>query len=105
MASLIKRGKVYYAQYMVGKRAKRISLDTTSLQLAKEKVRQLESSLYRGGDNPLPSKTPVADVVTDYIEYMRTRRPPGVVSGISTIFVKHSARSVPPSLSKIQKSA
>lgn len=74
MASLIKRDKVYYAQYMVGKRAKRISLDTTSLQLAKEKVRQLESSLYRGGDNPLPSKTPVADVVTDYIEYMRTRK-------------------------------
>jgi len=74
MASLIKREKIYYAQYMVGKRAKRISLETSSLQLAKDKVRQLESSLYRGGDNPLPSKTPVAQVVTAYIEYMRTRK-------------------------------
>lgn len=74
MACLIKRENIYYAQYMVGKRAKRISLDTSSLQLAKEKIRQLESSLYRGGDNPLPSKTPVAQVVTDYIEYMRTRK-------------------------------
>jgi len=65
MAGLIKRGKIYYAQYYQGKRQKRISLDTSSLQLAKEKVRQLESSLYRGGDNPLPSKTSVAQVVTD----------------------------------------
>jgi len=74
MASLIKRENIYYAQYMVGKRAKRISLDTSSLQLAKEKIRQLESSLYRGGDNPLPTRTPIADVVTKYIEYMQTRK-------------------------------
>lgn len=74
MASLIKRDTIYYAQYMVGKKAKRVSLETSSLQVAKEKVRQLESSLYRGGDNPLPSKTPVSQVVTDYIEYMRTRK-------------------------------
>lgn len=74
MASLIKRGKVFYAQYMVGKRAKRISLETSSLQVAKDKVRQLESAFYRGNDNPLPTKTPIADVVTDYIEYMRTRK-------------------------------
>ena len=74
MASLIKRGNFYYAQYMVGKKAKRVSLETSSLQLAKDKVRQLESSFYRGGDNPLPTKTPIADVVTDYIEYMGTRK-------------------------------
>lgn len=50
MASLIKRGTIYYAQYMVGKKAKRISLDTSSLQLAKDKLRTLESSLFRGND-------------------------------------------------------
>jgi hypothetical protein len=33
MASLITRGKIYYAQYMVGQKAKRISLKTESLQL------------------------------------------------------------------------
>ena len=74
MASLIKRGNVYYAQYMTGKRAKRVSLDTSSLQLAKEKIRQLESALYRGHDNPLPTKTPIATVVTRYIEHMCTHK-------------------------------
>jgi hypothetical protein len=74
MASLIKRGTTYYAQYMVGQKSKRISLDTSSVQLAKEKLRQLESSLYRGEDNPLPTKTPLAKVVTDYVASMRSRK-------------------------------
>ena len=38
------------------------------------KLRQLESALYRGNDNPLPTKTPIATVVTDYIDNMRTRK-------------------------------
>jgi len=74
MAGLIKRGKKFYAVYYVGKKQKRIALDTDSLQLAKEKVRQIESSLYRGDDSPLPTKTPIATVVTSYIEYMQTRK-------------------------------
>ena len=74
MASLIKRGNQYYAQYMVGKRAKRVSLETSSLQLAKEKLRQMESALYRGHDSPLPTKTPIATVVADYIEGMWARK-------------------------------
>jgi hypothetical protein len=59
---------------MVGKKAKRVSLETSSLQLAKDKLRQLESSFYRGGDNPLPTKTPISEVVSDYIKYMQTRK-------------------------------
>src|SRR5690242_20599449 len=74
MAGLHKRGNVYYALFYVGKKQKRVSLETDSLQLAKEKVRQLESALYRGNDNPLPTKTPIADVVTDYIKHMQTRK-------------------------------
>jgi len=74
MAGLIKRSNVYYAVYYIGKKQKRVSLETSSLQLAKEKIRQLESSLYRGNDNPLPTKTPIADVVTGYIEHMRARK-------------------------------
>jgi len=74
MASLIKRGTSYYAQYMVGKKAKRISLETSSLQLAKDKLRTLESSLFRGNDNPFPTKTPIADVVTKYVEDMKARK-------------------------------
>lgn len=37
MASLKKRGKNYYAQDYVGSRQLRVSLHTTSLQVAKEK--------------------------------------------------------------------
>lgn len=74
MAGLISRGDVYYAVYYVGKKQKRVSLETSTLQLAKEKLRQLESALYRGNDNPLPSKTPIATVVTNYIESMRSRK-------------------------------
>ncbi len=59
MASLRKRGNVYYAQYYVGKRQKRVSLETSSLQVAKEKIRQIESALVREVDIPLPTKTPV----------------------------------------------
>jgi hypothetical protein len=60
MASLKKRGDVYYAQYYVGGKQKRVTLDTPSLQIAK----QIESSFYQGNDIPLPTKTPIADVVT-----------------------------------------
>jgi len=47
VASLKKRSGVYYAQWYVGPKQKRISPDTESYQLAKEKLRQLESSLAR----------------------------------------------------------
>ncbi len=74
MASLKKRGKVYYAQYYIGGKQKRVNLGTESLQVAKEKIRQLESSLYRGDAVPLPTKTPIAKAVTDYVEYMRCHK-------------------------------
>lgn len=74
MAGLIKRGKKYYAVYYVGKKQKRVALETDSLQLAKDKLRDIESALFRGNDPQLPTKTPIADVVKDYIENMRTRK-------------------------------
>ncbi|MHB8174371.1 MAG: tyrosine-type recombinase/integrase [Nitrospirota bacterium] len=72
MASLKMRGKIYYAQYNVGNRQKRVSLETTSRQLAKEKIRQIESALVRQVDIPLPTKTPIGDVVEAYIQHMKT---------------------------------
>ena len=72
MASLKKRGRTYYAQYYVGGRQKRVSLETASLQMAKHKLRELESSLLQGIENPFPTRTPIADVVTDYIDHIRT---------------------------------
>jgi integrase len=72
MASLKKRGTTYYAQYYVGMQQKRVCLDTSSLQVAKEKVRQIESAMLRGNDLILPTKTPVAQVVTAYVDYLHS---------------------------------
>lgn len=72
MASLKKRGNLWYAQYYLGRTQKRISLQTTSYAIAKEKLRRLESGLAQGDDNPLPSRTPIAEVLTAYVEHVRT---------------------------------
>ena len=71
MASLIDRNGVYYIQYCVSGKARRVSTGTESLQLAKEKLRQFESAQMRGEENPLPSRTPIADVVSAYVAHIR----------------------------------
>jgi integrase len=76
MASLKKRGKTYYAQYYVGSRQRRVSLHTTSLQVAKEKIRQIESAQARGTDIPLPTRTPLAKVLKAYILNLNTVKTP-----------------------------
>ena len=72
MASLKRRRKMYYAQYYVGNRQKRVSLETTSLQVAKEKLRQVESNLARGELALLPTKIPLPDILNRYVEHIRT---------------------------------
>lgn len=42
---------MYYAQYYIGTKQKRVSLGTDSLQVAKERIRQIESALVRGTEN------------------------------------------------------
>jgi hypothetical protein len=74
MACLIKRGKGYYAQYYQGKHPKRVSLHTSSLQIAKEKARQIESAQFAGQDCPLPTKTGLADILTRYVEHVRATK-------------------------------
>lgn len=72
MACLKRRSGVYYAQYYIGSKQKRVSLGTDSYQVAKEKLRQLESSLAAGDANPLPTKTPLARVLSEYVRHIRT---------------------------------
>ncbi|OPY63423.1 MAG: hypothetical protein A4E57_03781 [Syntrophorhabdaceae bacterium PtaU1.Bin034] len=62
MASLKKRGKMYYMQYYVGKKKVVRSLGTSSLQIAKEKIRQHESAQFRGEEVAMPTRTPIAEV-------------------------------------------
>ena len=76
MAGLLKRGKIFYAVYRMGGREIRASLETDSKQLAKEKLRQLESSLARGQSNPLPSKTSLPEILTAYVGHIRTVKTP-----------------------------
>ena len=72
MASLIYRENVYYLQYCVSGKARRRSLHTDSLQIAKEHLRQFESAQVRGIDSPLPSRTPIPKVLSRYVQYIRT---------------------------------
>lgn len=74
MASLKKRGNTYYAQYYVGEKQIRRSLQTSSYPLAKEKLRKLESSLYQGEEITGPTKTPTAKIVAAYVDYVRTTK-------------------------------
>ncbi len=76
MACLKKRGKTYYAQYNLGGQQKRVSLHTSSLQIAKEKIRQIESAIARGTDIPLPTRTPVSQVVKAYVQYLNAVKTP-----------------------------
>ncbi|MCP4375253.1 MAG: hypothetical protein GY794_03615, partial [bacterium] len=76
MASLKKRGKKYYAQYYVGSKQRRICLQTESYQVAREKLRKLESSLAQGDENPLPSRTSIGNALTAYVKHIRTVKTP-----------------------------
>ena len=74
MASLIRRDSVFYIQYCVSGKARRISTGTDNSQIAKEKLRQFESAQLRGEDNPLPGKTPIAQVVQAYVDHIRVHK-------------------------------
>ncbi len=76
MACLRKRGNKYYAQYYVGRRQKRVSLNTSCLQIAKEKLRQLESSLHRGEEAPLPTRTRIEEILQRYADHVRIVKTP-----------------------------
>lgn len=70
MASLKKRGGIYYEQYYVGDKKKLVSLRTSSLQIAKEKLRQHESARYWGEEIIMATRTPIADVAGNFVRNM-----------------------------------
>jgi integrase len=76
VASLIKRGNAYYLQYSVGGKVRRVSTGTDSFQLAREKQRQYESARLRGEDNPLPTRTPLAEILGAYADHVRAVKRP-----------------------------
>ncbi len=76
MASLIKRNGTFYLQWYVGAKIRRQSLRTKTLQVAKEKLRQFQSAQHRGIDDSLPTRTPIADVITAYVDHIRDVKTP-----------------------------
>lgn len=76
MASLVKRNGTYYLQWYVGKKIRGRTLRTSVHQIAKEKVRQFESAQLRGLDDPLPTRTPIPQIVSAYVEHIRHVKTP-----------------------------
>lgn len=68
---IIKRGPVYYIRCSIAGKKRKVSTGTDGLQVAKEKLRQFESAQAQGVDSPLPSKTPIASVLTAYVTHIR----------------------------------
>lgn len=71
MPSLLNRNGVYYAQTCIGGKIRRQSLRTRNLQVAKEKFRRIESRHAQGDDNPLPTRTPIPEVLAAYARHIR----------------------------------
>lgn len=61
----------FYIQYYVGQTQYCHSTETDCYQLAKEELRQFESAQARG-ENPLPTRTPIAEIVAAYVEHIRS---------------------------------
>ena len=79
MASLKKRpgNPIFYIQFYVGTQQRRISTETDSFQRAKEKLRQFETAQARGDITcGLPTKTPIAEVLTEYVDHIRSAKTP-----------------------------
>lgn len=74
MAHLFQRGRVFYLKYYINGKQKEISLRTDVLQIAKEKKRQFESGRAQGLDNPLPTRTPLPQIVQGYVDHIRARK-------------------------------
>lgn len=73
MAGLKLRGSTYYLTHYVNGKKQAVSLDTDSLQVAKEKRRQFESAQAQG-NNCLPTRTPIPDVLSAYVEHIRAAK-------------------------------
>lgn len=76
MASLRNRDGIYHIQFYVGGKQKRVSLGRIPYQMAKAKLAQFELAQLQGLDNPLPSKTRIAEILTAYVAHIRAFKTP-----------------------------
>ncbi|MCE5327257.1 MAG: tyrosine-type recombinase/integrase [Planctomycetaceae bacterium] len=79
MAGLFKRNGIFYAKWYIAGQPRKVSLKTGSIQIAKAKLRQIEGQLDQGEENPLPTKTPLAQAVKTYLDHIRVAKSPNSV--------------------------
>ena len=65
-----KRGNVYYLHYFENGIRQRISLQTSKLQIAKDKQRHFESARARGENNVFPTQTLLERAISAYCKHM-----------------------------------
>jgi len=91
MASLVRRKNgAYHLDYYVGDKRLRQSLGTTNRKVAEAKKLKFELDRTQGIDNPLPSKTPLPEILDAYVAHLRANKPPksaqNMVYYLRTIF-------------------
>jgi hypothetical protein len=77
MAFLFKRkdrDEIYYIERSVNGQIIRESTGTHVLQIAKQKLLDAQTAEIRGEDLFKPTRTSIADVLTKYVAYIRTRK-------------------------------
>jgi len=74
MAYLFKRGSIHYVKIYVAGKQKGKSLGTGVHQIAKEKQRSFESARASGESLPMPTRTPIAEIVPAYVAAIRTTK-------------------------------
>ena len=99
MAGLVKRNKTYYAVYRVAGQERRRSLETGSYQIAKERLRRIESSLAQGGGDELPTRTRIDQIVEAYVLHIRSTKAPNGVK-VDTWYLRSIFSTICPALEK-----
>lgn len=72
LVRLFKRGRTWYANFQLNGKQHRKSLKTTSKKEARRQALLLEAELLQGQYQPQAKPPSVAEVVTDYMKYVRT---------------------------------
>ena len=73
MASIYKRGKVWWIHYLLGDKSVSMSLRTTNERVALEKKKKFEA-LDVIGQLAVPSKTPIVPFLQSFCEFLKKTR-------------------------------
>ena len=98
MASLTKRtwknGPAWYIQYYVGNQQRCVRA-SDNYQIAKEKLRRFEAARAAGDELPLPTRTPIPEIVAPYVQNIRQIKTAKSAQIIPCFAVSASGAKVP----------